>query len=133
MKLSSLFTDENGDSYFDYVESASPPDSNKERQQDTLYWQIWETQPGHFADFKPTDAPKCCAMLSGKMEVTTSLGEKRYFSRGDTWLMQDLKGKGHAIRTVGWEPCTVLLCTMKDVMTPQAAGEGRAPGEYQQR
>lgn len=133
MKLSSLYTDDNGDSYFDYAESANPPDSNKERVQDVVHWQIWETQPGHFQDFKPADAPQCCAMLSGKMEVTTSTGEKRYFARGDTWLMQDVSGKGHAVRTLGWEPCTVLLVTMKEIMTPMTETEGRAPGEYQQR
>jgi uncharacterized cupin superfamily protein len=133
MKISSLYADDKGESYFAEVETANPPDSNKERVQDVLYWQIWETQPGHFQDFKPTDAPRCCAMLSGKLEVTASTGEKRYFSRGDTWLMQDVKGRGHALRTVGWEPCTVLLVTMKEIMAEKGAGEGRAPGEYQQR
>ncbi len=133
MKLANLTVDDNGESYFGEVEAANPPDSNKERVQDTLYWQIWETQPGHFQDFKPTDAPRCCVMLSGKMEVTASTGERRYFARGDTWLMQDTTGKGHAIRTMGWEPCTVLLCTMKEIMVADGAGEGRAPGEYQQR
>ena len=133
MKLSSLYTDDNGDSYFEYVDSANPPDSRQERVQDVEHWQIWETQPGHFQDFKPTDTPRCCAMLSGKMEVTASTGEKRFFARGDTWLMQDVSGKGYAIRTLGWEPCTVLLVTMNDIMTPTGETEGRAPGEYQDR
>ncbi|MSO99048.1 MAG: DUF861 domain-containing protein [Rhodospirillaceae bacterium] len=129
MKLSSLYVDDKGESYFGEVECANPPGSNKEREQDVAYWQIWETQPGHFQDFKPTPEPRCLAVLSGKLEVTASTGEKRYFSRGDTFLMQDLTGKGHAVRTLGWEPCNVLLVTMKQTMAPAGTGEGRAPGD----
>jgi hypothetical protein len=45
-----------------------------------------------------------------------SSGQKRYFSRGDTFLLQDVTGKGHAIRTVGPEACTAMLITMKEKM-----------------
>ena len=129
MKLASLNVDDKGESYFGEVESANPAGSNKEREQDVAYWQIWETQPGHFQDFKPSEEPRCLAVLSGKLEITSSLGEKRYFSRGDTFLLQDVKGKGHATRTYGWEVCTVLLVTMKQVMAAAGSGEGRAPGD----
>src|SRR5689334_4147559 len=122
MKLASLNTDANGDSYFTIVESCDPPESNKEREQDVAYWEIWETQPGHFQDFKPSEEPRSFAVLSGKLEITSSLGERRYFSRGDTFLLQDIGGKGHAIRTYGWEVCTVLRVTMKKIMTATAKG-----------
>ena len=117
MKLTSVDVDDNGDSYFGEVESADPPGSlNQERPVPVAYWQVWETLPGFFADFKPVDAPKCLAMMQGKLEVTVSAGERRYFTRGDTFLLQDIRGKGHAIRTVGREPCQVMLITMKDIM-----------------
>ncbi len=120
MKLASVNVDDKGESYFGEVETANPAGSNKEREMDVAYWQVWVTQPGHFADFKPVEEPKVLALMSGKLEITVSTGEKRYFSRGDTFLLQDLKGKGHALRTIGIEPCQVMLVTMKSVMTATA-------------
>ena len=120
MKLASVNVDDKGESYFGEVETANPPGSNKEREMDVAYWQVWVTQPGHFADFKPVDGPKSLAVLTGKLEITASSGEKRYFSRGDTFLLQDVTGKGHAVRNLGIEECQVLMVTMKDVMTATA-------------
>jgi uncharacterized cupin superfamily protein len=119
MKLPSLNVDSKGDSYFTEVESVD--NNNRPRQQDIAYWQIWETQPGHFQDFQPSEAPRYLAVLSGKVEITSSVGERRYFSRGDTLLIQDIGGKGHTVRTYGWEPCTILRITMKQIMAASAA------------
>jgi uncharacterized cupin superfamily protein len=121
MKLTSVNADDQGDSYFGEVETADPPGSNKEREMEVAYWQVWVTQPGHYIDFKPTEEPRSLALMSGKVEVTASTGERRYFSRGDTFLIQDTKGKGHAMRTIGAEPCAIMLVTMKKPMTEFAA------------
>jgi uncharacterized cupin superfamily protein len=118
MKLPSVNVDDQGQSYFGEVESDDL--KGKERQMDIAYWQVWQTQPGHVADFAPVDKPKCVALMAGKLEVTVSSGQKRYFSRGDTFLLQDVSGKGHAVRTVGAEPCSAMLITMKESMTPSA-------------
>ena len=120
MKLASVNVDDKGEPYFGEVESDNPPGSNKEREMDVAYWQVWVTQPGHFVDFKPVEEPKVLALMAGKLEITVSTGEKRYFSRGDTFLLQELKGKGHALRTIGVEPCQVMLVTMKNVMSATA-------------
>lgn len=119
MKLTSVNVDKDGYSYFGEVESAEK--DGAERQQQIAYWQVWQTQPGHFADFTPVDAPKCIAMMSGKLEITVSSGERRWFARGDTFLLQDTSGKGHALRTVGAEPCTAMLITMKAPMSEMPA------------
>lgn len=118
MKLPSLNTDANGDSYFTEVESLNT--GGRPREQDIVYWQIWETQPGHFQDFKPIEEPFFLGVLSGKLEITSSLGERRYFSRGDVFFLQDLKSKGHAIRTYGAESCNVIRLAMKSVMQATA-------------
>ena len=120
MKIASLNVDDKGESYFGDVECAQEPGSNREREIPGAHWQIWVTQPGHFADFKPVDAPKSLAVLSGKLEITASTGEKRYFSRGDTFLLQDISGKGHAVRSLGIDECQVLMVTMKEIMTENA-------------
>ena len=117
MFLSSLNVDSKGDSFFTRVETAHPG-NGPYREMDVAYWQLWETQPGHFQDFKPSDAPRCLAVMSGKLAITSSLGETRHFARGDTFLLQDVAGKGHAVHTYGAEPCTVLLITMKQIMPP---------------
>jgi uncharacterized cupin superfamily protein len=120
LKLASVNVDEHGDSYFGEVDALDG--QGKERVQDVAYWQVWETKPGHFADFKPSEEPRCVAMMSGKLEITTSTGEKRYFARGDTFLLQDTSGKGHAVRTIGIENCTAMLITMKQKMMAAANG-----------
>ncbi len=122
LMIASVNVDDKGESYFGEVDTLDS--AGRERPQDVAYWQVWETKPGHFADFKPTEEPRCVAMMTGKLEVTVSTGEKRYFSRGDTFLLQDTTGKGHAVRTIGIEPCQAMLITMKGKMAPgqQAAG-----------
>ena len=121
MKLPSLNVDASGHSYFTDVESTDPTKGNQPREQEIAYWQFWETQPGHFQNFKPSEDPCCLAVLSGKLEITSSLGERRYFSRGDLFLLQDVSGKGHAVRTYGLESCTVLRIGMKQVMPASAS------------
>jgi hypothetical protein len=58
--------------------------------------------------------------MSGKLEVSVSAGDKRYFTRGDTFLLQDIRGKGHAIRTIGREPAQVMLITLKGIVSEYA-------------
>jgi uncharacterized cupin superfamily protein len=112
--------DEQGNSYFSEVDCLD--DQNRERVQESGAWQLWETKPGNYADFKPSTDPTAVAMMSGKLEVTVSSGEKRYFSRGETFLLQDVGGKGHAIRTVGVETCSALLIHMKAKMAASGPG-----------
>ena len=125
MKIPSLNSNSKGDSYFGEVQTAAPagssisgPGGTDVRYMDTESWQIWEMKPGHFQDFRPTEQPQCIAIMSGKIAVTASVGETRNFARGDMLLLQDLTGKGHALRAYGVEPCTVLLLTMKQIMQP---------------
>jgi hypothetical protein len=125
MKIPSLNSDAKGDSHFTEVETAAPagssfrgPGGPDVRYIDTESWQIWEMLPGHFRDFRPNQEPQCIAIMAGKLAVTASVGETRNFARGDMLLLQDLTGKGHALRAYGVEPCTVFLLTMKQIMAP---------------
>ena len=120
--LSSINVDQNGNSYFSTVDALDA--QGRERYQPIECWQVWETQPGYFGPAKPVEKPICVALMSGKLEVTTSNGEKRYFSRGEVFLLQDTAGKGHTVRTIGVEPCKAMLLTMKAAMAAEGAGEG---------
>jgi hypothetical protein len=115
IRIISINADDNGDSYFGDHEAGDPRSSDGRIPVD--YWQLWQTLPGHFADFKPVEKPQFLAIMAGKLEITVSTGETRYFSRGDTFLIQDIRGKGHAIRTVGAEPCAAMLITLKRPVT----------------
>ncbi len=115
MRLPSVFTDANGDSYFGEV-AATQPDSTAERIFDLTAWQVWETKPGFQSDFKPVAEPQALAIMTGRLEVTVSTGETRYYSQGDIFLLQDTSGKGHAVRCIGKELTSVMLMTLKQLM-----------------
>jgi hypothetical protein len=116
MKLPSLFVDANGDSYFGEVEATDPPGSTRERIFPLTAWQVWETKPGYVAGFRPVEAPQALAVMSGRLEVTASSGEKRFVSRGDLFLLQDVRGRGHVIRTIGNQVASVMLMTLKEAV-----------------
>lgn len=116
IKLSSVFVDAAGDSYFGEVDAVEPG-TTKERTFDLTSWQVWETKPGFVSDFKPAAAPQALAIMSGRLEVAVSAGEKRFFSRGDIFLLQDISGKGHAVRTIGKELTSVMVMTLKAPVT----------------
>lgn len=118
MKLPSLYVDTNGDTYFEDIDAEDA--KGKPREQDIAYWQMWELLSGHYRDFKSTEEPCCVGVLAGKVEIVTSLGVRRYFSRGDTFLLQDLSGKGHTIRAYGAEPFRAIRMTMKKAMAAKA-------------
>ena len=47
-------------------------------------------------------------VLRGAFEITTSLGERKRFERGDCLLAEDVEGEGHRFEDVGDE----LLATL---------------------
>ncbi len=113
MRLVSVFFDATGESYFGEVTATDPPGSEKEKTFALTHWQVWRTLPGYVSENKPVVEPQALAIMAGRLEVTVSAGEKRFFSRGDLFLLQDMKGKGHVIRTIGNEPASVMLMTLK--------------------
>ncbi len=114
MKITSIYVDEHGHSYFG---EADLPQTGNDRRisakpQDVEYWRMSRTQPGHFKDFTRSPDPTFVAVLSGRTELTVSNGERRFFSRGDMFMLLDTTGQGHCTRTVGYEPCETLLIAM---------------------
>lgn len=115
MKIPRIYVDQYGHSYFDETELKQSGDARRRIQaaaQDVDYWQVRQIKPGHFIDFKPNAVPQFIAVLTGRMSLTVSNGETRYFSRGDMLLLQDVTGQGHATRTLGHEPVTTLVITL---------------------
>jgi hypothetical protein len=47
-------------------------------------------------------------VLRGAFEITTSLGERKRFERGDCLVADDLEGEGHRFDDIGDEPLATL-------------------------
>src|ERR1700760_2802969 len=90
LMISAVNADANGHSYFSKVNVLDSQE--RERSQAIECWQTWETLPGFYAPLKTVEKPVCVVLISGKLEVTTSNGEKRYFSHGEVFLLQDTTG-----------------------------------------
>lgn len=114
MKIPNVYVDAMGRSCFGEVELVLSGNSRRiqAKNQDVLYWQMAMMQPGHFIDFKSSEAPQFVSIMSGRIAITAGSGEVRHFSRGDLVMMQDLMGDGHATRVLGHEPCQMLKITM---------------------
>jgi mannose-6-phosphate isomerase-like protein (cupin superfamily) len=116
MLFPSIWVDEHGHSYLGEVDL---PQSGNERRvgaapQDVKYWRAAKYLPGHFSDFTTVEDVQFYCVMSGRMELTVSNGEKRYLSRGDMILLRDTTGQGHCTRVLGHEECNVLIIAMPD-------------------
>ena len=67
--------------------------------------------PGWAGDWHPVPQRQWMLYLSGQIEVETSDGEVRRFSRGSATLVEDTSGKGHRSRVVGGDE--VLLAVVQ--------------------
>jgi hypothetical protein len=104
MKITRVYSDENGDSHFDDLEielqDAGPighlaePIPAKEvvfRRNDPDYDYDWHTAPQR----------QLVVLLDGAIELEVSNGDRRTFYGGDILLLEDTSGRGHRTRNVG--------------------------------
>lgn len=56
--------------------------------------------PAYDYNFHTAPARQFIILLDGKIEIETSLGEKRIFTAGDILQMDDITGKGHKTRNL---------------------------------
>lgn len=59
-----------------------------------------KVKPTYDYDFHTAPQRQFIILLDGKIEIETSLGEKRTFKGGDILLMEDTEGKGHKTRNL---------------------------------
>jgi hypothetical protein len=62
---------------------------------------------GYEGDFHPAPRRQIMTLMSGALESTVSDGETRRFRPGNTMLVEDTAGKGHATRAV--EDCVMVV------------------------
>ena len=101
--ITRIFTDKNGDSHFEDVFIPLKDEGEIGFLSDLIQVKgmvLREVLPAYDFDFHNTPHRQYIILLDGKIEIETSLGEKRQFSAGEILLMEDTTGKGHKTRNL---------------------------------
>ena len=103
MKIVKLYAGDDGKSYFEEV-SVNPCIKHElglysETEQATGL-KFRESAAGENFDWHNAPQPQYIIYLDGEVEVETSGGEKRKFTKGDILFACDVKGAGHITRVL---------------------------------
>jgi len=98
-----VFSDDDGESHFEDLsiplhENGMIGYLSKKYKVDNLIFR--KVAPSYDYDFHTAPARQYIILLDGKIEIETSLGEKRSFGAGDVLLVEDTVGKGHKTRNL---------------------------------
>ena len=101
--ITKVYSDINGDSQFEEIRVPLNPAgtigylSEKHEVESLVFRKVL---PAYDYDFHTAPAKQFIILLDGKIEIETSLGEKRVFTGGDVLQMEDTTGKGHKTRNL---------------------------------
>lgn len=112
-----LFSDEHGETHLDDIEipleavQFAPPAPalllSQPMPATRFSWlrfpESWED------DAHPSPCRQLFVVMTGEVEIWTSLGDKRTISSGDCLLMEDTQGKGHGAKPVRGEPAGIMI------------------------
>lgn len=59
-----------------------------------------EVKPSYDYDFHTAPQRQYIVLLDGRIEIETSLGDKRQFGEGEVLLLEDTGGKGHRTKNL---------------------------------
>ena len=103
MKITKIFSDENGESHFKDLEiplinqgeiGFLSEDINVEKLQ------FRKVSADYDYDFHHAPQKQYIVLLDGGVEIKTSLGEIRQFQTGEILLVEDISGKGHKTKNL---------------------------------
>lgn len=108
IKVSRLYADESGESHFIdeqlevIAQDFAPPApaffvSEPTEAKRTVYLLLPE---GYYGEPHPAPRRQIMTLISGSLESSVSDGETRQFTPGNTMLVEDTTGKGHATRAL---------------------------------
>lgn len=117
MKSLRLYSDENGESHFENVETAytsaqyapPAPSFGVSEPTDASRYIMVRFPAGWDSDFHPTPRRQLFVVLSGAIEGGASDGEAVLFKAGDTLMMEDTEGKGHSAKVVSKNDVLALM------------------------
>lgn len=103
MKITRLYSDENGDTHFEdlKVELKNQGEIgflSEEFKVQKL--QFREVKADYDFDFHCAPQKQYIVLLDGGIEIETSLGDIRQFQTGEILLVEDVEGKGHRTKNL---------------------------------
>ncbi|WP_415328150.1 hypothetical protein [Chryseobacterium sp. MMS23-Vi53] len=112
MKITKIFSDENGDSRFEDIE-ISLIDQGEigflSKDIDVKKLQFRQVAAEYDYDFHCAPQRQYIVLLNGGVEIETSLGETRQFQTGEVLLVEDTSGKGHKTKNIEKKTRTSLF------------------------
>jgi hypothetical protein len=117
MKITRLYSDENGDSRFtdlkiDLKEFGEIGRLSEKFPVEEIIFR--ETGGDYDFDFHNAPQRQFIILLDGIIEIETSLGEKREFKSGEILLAEDVEGKGHRSRSIDGKLRRSIFITLGD-------------------
>ena len=115
MKITRLYTGEDGESRFEDVEIALEDAGAIGRLSAAIPATgviFRETDPDYDYDWHPAPQRQYIIMLQGELEVEAGDGTKRHFSAGDVLLVEDTTGRGHRSRTTNNQVRKTIFVTL---------------------
>jgi len=115
MKLTKVYSDEQGESHFSEIEISLEDRgeigrlSERYAVGDVIFR---ENDKDYDFDWHCAPQRQYIVLLDGEIEIETSDGEKRCFRGGDILLVEDVTGKGHKTRTINNQPRRSLFITL---------------------
>ncbi|MFT4061836.1 MAG: hypothetical protein QM642_05700 [Edaphocola sp.] len=103
MNITRIYSDEMGESHFEeftvpLTHQGDIGSLSENVGVDAI--QFREVEPEYIWDFHQPPNRQYIVLLDGRIEIETSLGEKRIFNGGDILLVEDITGKGHKTRNL---------------------------------
>jgi len=117
IKVTRLYTDSAGETHFkdepmevqevDFAPPAPPMYLSAPAEAKQMVYLKLPT--GWYGDLHPAPRRQQMTLLTGTLEVVASDGEARQFTPGETVLVEDTTGKGHATKSVGGESLLLVV------------------------
>ncbi len=112
MKITKIYSDEQGDSHFEEIEI---PLTDKgeigflSEKRAVTGLQFRKVSADYDYDFHCAPQKQYIVLLDGGVEIETSLGEIRKFPTGNILLVEDVAGKGHKTKNLEKKERTSLF------------------------
>ncbi|HLW10435.1 MAG TPA: hypothetical protein VKX35_08550 [Fermentimonas sp.] len=116
MKVTRVYSDNNGDSRFEDIEIELFDRGEIGRLSENVEvksLQFRRVSPDYDYDFHHAPQRQYIVLIDGGVEIETSLGEARQFQTGEILLVEDTTGKGHRTRNLEKRERTSIFIHLK--------------------
>jgi len=115
MKITRLYTGDDGESHFDDIDIALKDSGEIGKMSEVLQATgiiFRETDGDYNYNWHNTPCRQYDIILKGEVEIEVGDGTKRRFGPGDVILLEDTKGRGHISRNLNEQPRKSIFVTI---------------------